>query len=113
MLTLAGAMAWKAQTETKGAIRVTGEVSGFDRTTKGLYSARYRATVDGQEVYGNSVVAKSWESPPVGTKVELYYCAGKERPLVERGIIRYVAPLVLALVSVPLFVGAAMIEVEE
>ncbi len=89
--------------QARRGVLVDAEVTGFttyvDRGQT-MYSARLKAVVDGREVHGTSAVAKSWESPPVGTVVRARYRAeDPEAPLVDGGPGQYVLPAALFLVG--------------
>ena len=68
-----------------------------------MYSPIYRVTLpNGQtlESVAASSVSKSWQSPPVGTEVPLYYSAhSTTSPLSVTGLQRYLGPIILFFVG--------------
>jgi hypothetical protein len=87
--------------------RIEGELVDFAHHTshgRDMYTPRYRAVLpDGRTVTLTGSLAKSWQSPPVGTCVALRYKQNRDDiQLAEAGARSLVLPIVL------LFVGAAV-----
>lgn len=104
----------RGRLRARGGIDVEGEVydHGSYRGRHGrlMFSPRYRAVVNGQELTCGSGTATSWKRPPVGTRAKLsYFPNDAESPLRERGLGTAVLITVLVLVAVgaPLFATGA------
>ena len=85
--------------QARRGILVDAEVTGFttfiDRGQT-MYTPQLKAVIDGREVRGTSSLAKSWESPPVGTVVRARYRANDpEAPLVGAGTTEFILPTVI------------------
>ena len=94
-------------------IRVVGEITEFgefiDRGQR-MYFAKYQATLpDGRVMAGHSPRAKNWQSPKIGTRVDLYFREENGEPfLSEAGPVRYLIPIILFAGSIP-FIAMAVI----
>jgi hypothetical protein len=99
--------------ELRNAIRgvvVEAEVTGFysfvDRG-RDMYRAELRAVIDGQEVAATSQVARSSQSPAVGTKIRArYVVAGDRRELRDGTLVTYVPAAVLCAVGTGMLLAA-------
>jgi hypothetical protein len=95
----------------RDAVIVQGVVIGFTQyrgrrrhgSSRTMYSPVYRVTLpNGQTIESGaaSSISKSWQSPPVGTHVPLYYSPhGGKSALSETGLQRYLGPIILVAVG--------------
>jgi hypothetical protein len=84
-------------------IRFTSHRSRRHHGTSTMYSPVYRVVLPSGETLessASSAMSKSWQSPPVGTQVALYYAPRQgESPLSPTGLERYLISIILFLVG--------------